>query len=497
MKLLSLSFFFFFFHFGRAQEVQTSTAPTLKASQTSEIFRISLSDIPKTLDPHRLRTSSGSFLTQQLYRPFFIYDDKKSYVPELGEACVKTALKWTCTIKKDLKWSDGSALTSLDFVLSIRRALTLPSPRADLLFNLENAKEVFEQKKKPEQLGIRVIDSRTFELKWLKDSPDNDLVLMSPLFVPLPDGLYKKAVFSGPYQLSDQNNQRLLLSPNRLYFKKNSRPPIEFQVFEENLAVKAYEKKQLELLRRVPTAQIPQFKSRPDFHWQSVLRLDSIAFGPELKDNFELRKNLTESLNFEELQTLFHSPGKIGCPGLSHEMSAPLCYKGKNTKILAFKSPKNLTFAYSTLGGDDHRRLAEWLQSQWQKKLNLNLSIRPLENKVFLNLLETNPPALFRRGLNLEAPTCFSALNLFTTGHPDNFIQFQNKKYDELVQKLSISNRKQQRKLCTQALKILMDSYVLIPTGRIHFAIMVSPQWSGWRLNELNHLDLSELKALP
>ncbi len=483
-----------------ADPAPIATAPLAAQSPTTlapQIFRVNQTEAPKTLDPHRLRSSSGGFLNQQLYRNFFIYDDKKSYVPELGEACVKKGLKWTCTLKKDLTWSSGLKITAQDFVQSYRRILTLPSPRADLLFNLNNAKEVFEQKKKPEYLGVKAIGTRIIEFTWAVDSPDNDLILMSPLFVPLPLGEFKKDVFSGPYQLSDQNNQRIRLSPNRQYFKKNSRPSVEFQLFEENLAVKAFEKKQIEFLRKVPTAQIPAFKDKPEFHWYSVLRLDSIGFGPELKDQLELRKSLTESLQFEELQGLFHSPGKVGCPGLSESMSDEVCYKGSAKIATPLTDVPALTFTYSTLGGDDHRRLAEWLQSQWQKNLKVSVALQPLENKIFQDLMEKKPTALFRKGLNLENPTCYNALQIFTSEHPDNFIQFKSKKYDGLVQKLKVASQKAKRKICTQALKVLMDSYVMIPTGRIHFAVLASPQWIDWRLNELNHLDLSELKAAP
>ena len=459
------------------------------------VFKLSLSDAPKTFDPHRSRSSSGNFLSQQIYRNFYTFDDKKSYVPDLGESCkVLSDLKWQCTLKKDLSWSDGSAITAMDFVLSIRRILTLSSPRADLLFNIENAKEVFEQTKKPDELGVRAVDSRTFQITWKKKSPDNNLVLMSPLFVPLPKGEYKKDVFSGPYQISDQNNQRILLSANQRYHKKNSRPILEFLIFEENLAVKAYEKKQLDFLRRIPTAQIPTYESKPDFHWYYVLRFDSIAFGPELRENLELRKKLTESLDYSELQKLFHSPGKIGCPGMHLDFASEVCYKGSQKFVKSDKTI-DLSFAYSTSGGDDHRRLAEWLQSQWLTKLNVKLALQPLENKIFQSVLESKPPATFRRGLGFESPSCFNALQIYTTGHPDNYIGFKNKDYDSLISQLQeISTPKSQKRICDKAIKLLMDAYELIPTGRIHFAVMINPAWKGWKLNQLNHLDLSELE---
>ncbi len=463
------------------------------------VFKLSQTEIPKVLDPHKLRSTSGNFLNQQLYRNFYVYDNKKSYVPELGESCLKKNLIWKCKIKRGLKWSDGSAITALDFVLSARRILTLPAPRADLLFNIENASEVFSQKKPPDELGVKLIDSQTFEITWKTISIDNNLFLMSPLFVPLPNGQYRKDVFSGPYQLSDQNNQHVLLSPNLQYYKKNSRPQIDFQIFEENLAVKAYERNQLDFLRRVPTAQIAGLEKRPDFYWYSVLRFDSIAFGPELKNQFQLRRSLAESLSFSELQNLFKSPGQIGCTGLSDQLSTPICYSQKKTNLQSNKknSSLNLSFVYSTGGGDDHRRLAEWLQSQWKKNLQINISLQPLENKIFQNLIESKPPPLFRKGLNLEVPTCYHVLQNFISQNPDNYLGFKNKAYDATLAKLATSSAQKSKKICSQALRILMDSFVLIPTGKIHFAAMVSPRWKGWRLNELNHLDLSELQAVP
>jgi oligopeptide transport system substrate-binding protein len=493
MRILFLSFLLGFFCF-QSFGVEKTAAPDANMS-----FKLSLTELPKNLDPHRSRSSSGGFLNQQLYRNFYQYDDKNAFTPELGESCLKKALKWTCKLKPNLQWSDGSPLVAEDFVLSYRRILTLPSPRADLLFLIKNAQEVFEQKKKPEDLGVKALDSRTLEITWASlKSPDRELILMSPLFVPLPNGKFKKRISSGPYHLSDQNNQRIRLSPNQLYFKKNNRPPVEFQIFEENLAVKAYETQKLDFLRRVPTGQIPDFENRPDFYWYSVLRLDSIAFGPELKDDFELRKILTESLKYEELQKLFHSPGKIGCPGLSESMASEVCYTGysdSSPQKKSYKPPEDLklAFAYSTAGGDDHRRLGEWLQSQWQTHLKISIILKPLENKIFQDLIEKNPPSLFRRGLNLEYPTCHNALKIFTSSHPDNFIHFNNKKYDEAVSKLALGNLRSQKTLCNKALKILMDAYVMIPTGKIHFAIMVNPHWTGWKINSLNHLDLGEL----
>lgn len=462
-------------------------------ADSSAPFRLSLSDLPKTLDPHRLRSSSGQFLSQQLYRNFFSYSPDNSYVSELGEKCEKKKLKWVCTIRKEAQWSNGQPITAEDFVLSYQRILTLPSPRADLLFSIKNAREVLAAKMKPESLGVKALSEKTFEIEWLENSPDQDVILMSPLFVPLPRGQFQKRIWSGPYQLTAETNQKVSLNKNPFYLKKNNRPPLEFIVFEENLSVKAYEKGQLDFLRRVPTAQIPKAQNEKDFYWQSVLRMDSIGFGPELQKNPELRRALTESLDFAQIQALFHSPKAFGCFGLPDDLASEICFQGSGS--LKLQAKPSLTFSFSTAGGDDHRRLSEWIQSQWLQKLKLKVKLQPLENKIFQETLEKKGFQIYRRGLNLESPSCYNALEIFTTNHPENSSSLSHSEFDSVVKKLKTTAKPdEQKKLCEEGLRILKNQYAMIPTGRIHFAFRVKPQWKGWKINRLFHLDLSELE---
>ena len=51
--------------------------------------------------------------------------------------------------------------------------------------------------------------------------------------------------------------------------------------------------------------------------------------------------------------------------------------------------------------------------------------------------------------------------------------------------------------LCRRAIERLLNSNRLIPLGEMYFTIMASPAFTGWDLNELNQLDLSELRLAP
>ena len=47
----------------------------------------------------------------------------------------------------------------------------------------------------------------------------------------------------------------------------------------------------------------------------------------------------------------------------------------------------------------------------------LDVELEQVENKLFLDRLEKSPPDLFRKGINLDRPTCNAALEHFRTGH--------------------------------------------------------------------------------
>lgn len=455
-------------------------------------FRLSITEPPKQLDPHRARSSSGQYLSQQLYRNFYRFDEKNNYVSELGETCLKYSSRWVCILKKNLKWSDGSPLVAEDFVKSFQRILTLPSPRADLLFGILNAQAVHDKKMSAEKLGIKALSPTRLEINFEKGYAPQEFILMSPLLVPLPQGEHKEGVASGPYKIKTLTPTKILLEPNSFYFKKTNRPPVELLLYEENLALEAFNKKEIDLLRRVPTALIPTYKDKPDFLWVDVVRLDAIIMGPALFEKPELRKILAESLNYDSMQKLYNSPYRPGCMGLppSFYQGQEICYQG-NQKFENGDSQIKLHYTYSTQGGDDHRRLAEWLQNQWKVNGKIDVSVQGLENKIFLEKIETHPSELYRKGLSPENPTCYGAVEVFHSKHPDNFLQLTDPKFDNLV--LKLSKNPTDKKLCRTALEYLLKAYRMIPTGRISFAYRINPEWKNVRINALNHLDLSEL----
>jgi oligopeptide transport system substrate-binding protein len=478
-------------------------------------FKLHLSNEPSNLDPHQQKSSASSYLLQNLYRNIFFYDNDKGLTPDLGESCKReNPLVLVCKLKKGLQWSDGTSLTSEDFLKAYQRVLNpkASSPRADLLFKIKNAPAIYKGQKKLESLGITTPNATTLRFEFEEKDPDFEYNLASFILSPVKNTLKpgqkaSELIVNGPYKIFDWiAGQKIQLVNNNLFKNGNfsKRPPVEFLfIHEDSVALQLYEKNELSLLRRLPTLYIPKFKSRPDFYWIPVVRFDYFGFGPILKDHPKVREALTLSLNYKELQKIFSSEGVPGCPGIPATwITEELCYKidiAKAKKVFAENKtvPGDLKLMYSALGGEDHRRAVEWMQAQWQKALGLKVQLLLRENKVFLNELQQNPPAIFRKGVAPDRPTCLATLETFADWSPENHIQLKDPEYQEILKKLGdASTPVDQKKFCTQGVRFLMDRYLFIPTGPMHFSVLVKKNFSGWKLNSMNQLNLAELDAL-
>lgn len=484
------------------------------ATENATSFRLHLTNEPTHLDPHLQKSSASSYLLQNLYRNIFFYDNDKGLVPDLGESCRRES-PWVlvCKLKKDLRWSDGTPLKAGDFLKAYQKLLNPKNsaPRADLLFKIKNAPAIYKGQKKITSLGITAPDALTLRFEFEEKDPDFEYNLASFLLSPTKNTLKPgqnpaELIVNGPYQVAQWLPGQKIQLTNNAHYKNDAaakRPPVEFLfVNEDSVALQLYEKNELSFLRRLPTLYIPKFKTRPDFYWIPVIRFDYIGFGPVLKNEPKLREALAQSLHYEELQKIFSSEGVPGCPGLPTVwLNEELCYslKAPEAKTKLPKSPAlaNLRLMYSAQGGEDHRRATEWMQAQWQKNLGLKVQLILRENKVFLSELQQSPPALFRKGVAPDRPTCLATLETFADWNPENYIQLKDPAYHEILRKLGeASNSQEQKDLCTQGVRFLMDRHLLIPLGRIHFAVMANRNFNGWKLNSMNQLDLSRLHAV-
>ena len=276
---------------------------------------------------------------------------------------------------------------------------------------------------------------------------------------------------------------------------------------DDQTALNLYEQGELTFLRRLPTTYIPAYRKRSDFVQIPVLRFDYIGFGEELQNEPDFRRALSLAADYDELKKVLDANGVPGCPGLPVDLMDKVpCIKfdlprakALYGKVSAEAKKKKLRLTVSKLGGDDVKKAAEWFQAQWDKNLGVHVEIEQLEQGVNLQRLRLNPPPLYRKGLHPERPTCLAALEVFGKDGADNFLKIDDSEYERKLAKLEDAvnrhARSAERKACSALVQHLIEQARLIPLGRIHFTLLTSPKFSGWSLNEMNQLNLANLKA--
>lgn len=487
-----------------------SWATPASPSPIKEVFRFHLLTEIQTLDPQTSSASSGNYLFHNLYRGLFSYSREHGLRPEGARSCRRENLKLICNLKKN-KWSNDQAITAQDYLRSFRRLIDPQnrSPQADILFGIKNAREIWAGHLPPDRLGISAPDTETLVFQFEAEDPEFEYRLIHPALSPYPPGGFRSRTeaaqmpTSGPYKVTEWKiGSWVRLEPNFNYRLGNpSRPPAEaLFIDEDSTALRLFENGKLSFLRRLPVEEFSRFQDRPEFKKFPMARFDYIGFGPSLLDQEKVRLALVKGIEFQDFKRLFNSISPAGCPSLpSSYMDQVNCLKPDFNEARSLGNsvkPPKLEMYFSKMGGDDISRAAEWFQGQWKKHIGWTVELNSQEQAVYLRMLREKPPAIFRKGVSLDRPTCLAALEIFLKNSPENFIRLNDEKYERLVNRLQQPlSTEERKKSCRIAVDHLMSLNRIIPLGQMYFTVLASPKFQGWELNELNQLDLSQLKV--
>ncbi len=475
------------------------------------VFSFHLFGEPYSLDSATVGGPAGSYLFSNIFRGLYRYSNN-TLIPEGAKDCVMKNQKLYCDLDPKRKWSNGQKITAENYVTTFRRLFDpqIKSQTRDLLLHLKNSRAILNGTKPKEDLGVVAKDQKTLVFEF--DQPDPDFLFklthpaLSPTFSTkvLGRDQVSELIVSGPYKIETwEKGKKIRLIPNKYYPRKTTPPKVDiFFIDDDQTALRLYESGKINFLRRVSLQDISVLKNRKDFFEQPTARFDYIGFGPQLKNHFYLRKALSLALDYDQARELMHTQGQPGCPSLSSNYFATYpCYKFnlvEAKKALKQVDPKLLkqkwTIYFSKMGGESHQIVFEWVQDQWKKNLNLDISLVAQEQVVVTQTIKSGKAEIFRRGVALDRPTCLAGLEVFQKENPENLIHFENQPYDSLVQSQpkTVFGKRQR---CTNAFQLLLEDYALIPMGVVSFSYLARPNFTGFTINELNQLDLTDLRS--
>ena len=202
---------------------------TLHLMQTSEIQSLDHSNEANISQWNVLENSM-----EGLYRA----DKENNPVPALATKLVKptnNGKKYTFTLRKDAKWSNGDPVTAQDFVTSWRRSTspTSKSGYAYIFTGVKNATKVTAGKLSVKDLGIKALNKHTLQVDLEYPMPYFTRMMVMPAFFPQSQTALKKfgnkygtasnkMYYDGPFEVNGWTGSNLSwnLDKNKYYYNK-------------------------------------------------------------------------------------------------------------------------------------------------------------------------------------------------------------------------------------------------------------------------------------
>ena len=153
-------------------------------SNGADTLRLNLASEPDYLDPALNSSVDGACLAANSFSGLYTYDASGKPVPACAEGyeVSEDGLTYTVTLKKDLKWSDGTPLTAADFEYSWKRA-TDPATAADYAYMFSGIDGYVEGETK--ELNVKAIDDTTFQFVLTAPCAYMEDLMAFPTFYPV------------------------------------------------------------------------------------------------------------------------------------------------------------------------------------------------------------------------------------------------------------------------------------------------------------------------
>jgi len=431
----------------------------------------------------------------------------------------------TYTLRDDVFWTDGKPVTAMDFEYSWKRLLDpkTTAQYAYFLFDIENAAEYNSGEiTDPAQVGVRALSPQVLQVKLKKPVVYFPSITTFMVTYPARQDIVElygdswtdpdKIVTNGPFTLSEwQHEYKLVLKANERHFE--GRPKIDQAIFyvvqEKTTALTLYETGELDRIELPPVA-IPHYQASAEY--KNVPQLRGYYYGFNVKkapfDNILVRKAFAHSIDRSRIplilkggeiptsswipKGMFGYNPDIGLkfdPEKARQLLAEAGYPGGEglPPVRAMFNTNNI-----------HQLISEFLQAQWKEHLGVHVEIDSQEWKVFLNLLQVDPPQIFRLGWGADFPDPDNFMNLFLSTSGNNRMHWGNKRYDELVALgPTLKEARERQRIYDEAQTILTEEEApIIPLFISVQNLLIKPYINGFDLNSIELLYLKRIEIV-
>lgn len=456
----------------------------------SDILRINISSEPDRLDPALNTTVDGAVLAVNSFAGLFTYNENNELIPDLVESYELSddSLEYTFKLKSDLKWSNGDPLDASDFEYSWKRAArTETGSDYQYMFDLVEGY--------PDDINVKASDDgSSFTVKLSAPCAYFLDLCAFPTFFPVhqesvesAEGYMKDGklhdpgawaleagfVSNGAFTLEEWKHKESMVYKKNPYYHRADDVKLNelhFMLSDQAAAIyNAYQAGDLDFIDSVPSDEVDNVKSSPEWHlidnlgtYYACFNVKSEAlFGGKTPEQAKaLRKAFTVAIDREYIidtvgkteqipANTFIPEGMLNGHGgvfransdaysypnadergyfsiapdldLAREYLKAAGYELDADGKLADSNP--LTLNYLTNEDEGHVKIAECIQ-QDLAELGIDMKIKTLSWDVFLNERKNGNYDLARNGWVADFNDPVNMLEMWTTDSGNNDVQF-------------------------------------------------------------------------
>jgi peptide/nickel transport system substrate-binding protein len=390
--------------------------------------------------------------------------------------------------------------------------------------------------------GIKAIDKYTFQLELVEPfaSYTNILALTQTSLFPKEalekygDNIANKAIGTGPYILTTNQQDKIVLTKNKEYWKKDefgNQLPFVAEInisFEKNKTneLEMFNKGELDFVWGVPVDEIPNIMGTLDeamegknreFVLQSINSLQTQYYGFLLTNPIFSNKKVRQAFNYAIdrdtiVNFVLQGEGEPAHNGIIPPMKG---YPQKTVKGYDFepqlakklfaeagypngKGFPTIKLSYNKVG-DVNELIAKTIQYQLKTVLGVNIEFIELTTSEINEKRENGEINFWRYGWIADYPDPSNFIEQFHSKHiiegkksSINHNRYSNPEFDKyLDMAMSETNEEKRMKFYAKAESILIDDAAVIPIYYANEIRLVSPLLKNFPINEIEYRDYS------
>ncbi|RNB87048.1 peptide ABC transporter substrate-binding protein [Brevibacillus fluminis] len=387
-----------------------TTAKNPDASQAAAVDQVMHmnSTEPKTLDPGLSSDIASGIFIRAVYDGLVRLDKDGQPQNSVASAINISDDKKTYTFTlRDSQWSNGDPVTAGDFVFSAIRTLDpkTGSGSAYKYFPIKNAKEFNAGKAKAEDVGIKAIDAKTLQVTL--ENPTAFFLTLATFYYPVNQKVVEankdwalKAdtiVSNGPFKMTTwEHKSKIVLQKNDTYWDKETvkLKELDFSMVEDaNTELEMFNAGELDWagapVGGLPVDAITPLKDEGKLSTAPKASNYYLLFQTEVKPftNEKIRKAFALAVNRQEIVDQITQAGQKPLMGFVPQ-SASLKPEGfhkdndvqeakqllaEGMKELGLSKLPEITYLY--WNSDRSKKIAEALQAQWKKSLDIDVTL--------------------------------------------------------------------------------------------------------------------------